>query len=479
VNSKIIKNAFWLFSGQAVGRILRAILIVVAARVLGVTDWGVFAYAMSLIATFTVLSDIGINALLVRENNRNSKFIRNYLATGLVVKLSLIFALSVFIVLFQDVIVRVPEAAVFIPLIIIIFTLDSLRNFVSALARSLERMDIEAKGQIVTNASIVGFGLLFLSIYPTSSALVLSYVVGTFIGLMAIFIPLKSYFKGLMHEFNRKLVREIIVSAWPFGMVSLMGIIMINTDILVLGAMTSATEVGLYAAAQKPIQLLYLIPSLLVAAFFPTLSREAGEKKQFRDTLEKGLKSVYLFAIPLSIGGALAARSVIGFLYGPEFLLSYLSFALLSLTFLFVFPSSFFTSALFAQNNQKSFYGYLVIGVLMNIILNIILIPHMGIAGCALATLIVQILLFIYGITMLKKSLSFRVFPNVGRIIVSALVMALVVAFLLFIQAHALIVVGAGFLSYLLMLIVLREPTLAQIIFAIRQKPGITSGVEI
>ena len=479
MNSKIIKNVFWLFSGKAIGRVLRAILIVVAARVLGATDWGIFAYAMSLTATFTILSDIGINALLVRENNRNSKLITKYLATGLVVKLSLIFALSVFVVLFQDVIVRVPEAIVFIPLIIIIFTLDSLRNFVSALARSLERMDIDAKGQIVTNASIVGLGLLFLSIHPTSSALVLSYVIGTFIGLIAIFIPLRNYFRGLVKEFNRKLVKEIIVSAWPFGMVSLMGVIMINTDIIVLGAMTSATEIGLYAAAQKPVQLLYLIPSLLVAAFFPTLSREAGEANQFRNTLEKGLKSVYLFAIPLSIGGVLAARSVISILYGPEFLMSYLSFALLSLTFLFIFPLSFFTSALFAQNKQKSFYGYLAIGVLMNVVLNIIFIPHIGIAGCALATLIVQILLFIYGITMLKKSLSFRVFPDIGRIVVSAFVMGLIVAALLFIQAHALIIVGAGFISYLLMLIVLREPTLAQVVVAIRQKPDITSGVEI
>jgi len=479
VNSKIIKNAIWLFSGQAIGRVLRVVLIVVAARVLGATNWGVFAYAMSLTAAFTVLSDIGINALLVRENNRNSKLITKYLATGLVIKLLLIFALSMLVVLFQDVIIRVPEATIFIPLIIIIFTLDSLRNFVSALARSLDKMDIEAKGHIVTNASIVGLGLLFLSIYPTSAALVLSYVVGTFIGLVTIFIPLRNYFRGLIKEFNRKLVKEIIVSAWPFGMVSLMGIIMINTDIIVLGAMTSATEIGLYAAAQKPVQLLYLIPSLLVAAFFPTLSREAGEKSQFRVTLEKGLRSVYLFAIPLSIGGALAARSVISLLYGPEFLMSYLSFALLSLTFLFVFPLSFFTSALFAQNKQKYFYGYLAIGVLINIVLNIILIPLIGIAGCALATLIVQILLFIYGVTMLKKSLSFRVFPDIGRIVASTFVMALIVIGLLFIQAHALIVVGAGFVSYLLMLIVLREPTLVQVIVAIRQKPGITSGVEI
>lgn len=479
MRSKIIKNAVWLFSGQAIGRALRAILIVVAARTLGVSDWGVFAYAISLAATFTVFSDIGINALLVREGSRNAKLAIKYLATGLVIKLTLIAVLATLVFLLKDVIIRIPEATVLIPLIIVIFAIDSLRDFVSALARFTERMDIEAKGQIITNMGIVTFGLLFLAASPSSASLALGYVLGTFLGLVVVFLPLKSYFKGIFREFSRPLVRSIIVSAWPFGLVGLMGVIMINTDILVLGAIGQATDVGLYAAAQKPVQLLYLIPSVLAAAFFPTMSREAGDTGQFRSTLEKGLKSAYIFAIPLAFGGVLTASPIISFLYGPEFLLSYSSFAILSLTFLFVFPSVFFANALFARGSQKVFYGYLAIGVLVNIALNLILIPYLGIIGCALATLIVQAFLFIYGVVHLKRSLSFSVFPGIGRAAISAFIMILLIVALLWINAHPLIIVSLGATVYFLSLFILREPMLREIIAIFRRNPNITSGVEV
>jgi O-antigen/teichoic acid export membrane protein len=479
VNSKIAKNAFWLFSGQAIGRALRVIIVIVAARVLGASDWGAFSYALSLAAAFTIFSDIGINALLVREGSRNSELAPRYLSTGLVIKLILISVISIFAITAKDLIIRIPEAVALVPLIIAVFTLDSLRDYFCALARSIERMDIEARGQIVTNAGIVGFGLLFLIINPSSVSLALGYVIGISIGLCSVLWPLRDRFKGLIKEFSRKLIKEILVSAWPFGLVGLMGVINVNTDILVIGTVGSAADVGLYAAAQKPIQLLYLIPSLLAASFFPTLSREAGEPNKFRSTLEQGLKSAFLFALPLALGGLVAARPIINFLYGAEFISSYPSLALLALTILFVFPSLFFTNALFARNSQKSFYGYLAIGVFANVVLDLLLIPRIGIAGCAIATLAVQMALFVYGIVKLKKSISFRVFPEIWRIVVSSFIMAGVTATLLYLQVHVVIAIISAIVIYLAFLLILREPTLKQIISAIRRKPGITTGVEV
>ena len=479
MNSKIIKNAGWLFSGQAIGRALRAVLIIFAARTLGTSDWGVFSYALSLAAAFTVFSDIGINALLVREGSRNADLRSKYLSTGLVIKLALLSALGLFAFLAKDFIVRIPEAIYLIPLIIIIFTLDSLRDFVSALARSFERMDIEAKGQVITNIGIVGFGLLFLAINPTSTSLAIGYAIGTFIGLLAVFLPLMSYFRGIIKSFSKKLIKEIIFSAWPFGLISLMGVIVVNTDVIVLGSVGSASDVGLYTSAQKPVQLLYLIPSLLAASFFPTLSREAWEKSKFRRTLEQGLKSVYFFAAPLAVGGALTAKPLVQLLYGSEFIPAFESFAFLSLTFLFVFPSIFFTNALFAQNSQKSFYGYLFVGIVLNVILDLILIPRFGIAGCAIATLVVQQALFIYGALKLGKILPFSIFPKVGRICVATFLMAGIVLYLLSLSVHVLIVIAIGMLVYILSLLAFGEPIFEAIYMALRKKPGITSGVEM
>lgn len=479
MNSQIIKNAGWLFSGQAIGRALRAVIIIYAARVLGAAEWGVFAYALSLAATFTIFSDIGINALLVREGSRDSSLRSRYLSTGLVIKLALLFAIAALALGMKDIFIRIPEAALLLPVIIVIFTIDSLRDFASALARSFERMDMEAKGQIVTNAGIVGMGFLFLALKPTSGSLALGYAVGAFMGLLAIFIPLKNYFKGIFKKFSRGLVKEIIVSAWPFGLVSLMGVIMVNTDVLVLGSVGSAADVGLYAAAQKPVQLLYLIPGILAAAFFPSLSREAGKESSFRSTLEKGLKSAYFFAVPMALGGAILAKPVIELIYGQEFISSFPSFALLCLTFIFVFPSVFFTNALFVKNSQKVFYGYLFIGVVANVILDLLLIPLFGITGCAMATLAVQSFLFIYGAAKLKKISDFQILSRSGRIFVSSAIMVAVIYLFLAAGLPVIFVIIAAAASYFVSLLALKEPALKEIISAIREKPGITSGVEV
>jgi O-antigen/teichoic acid export membrane protein len=60
----ILKNTTWLFSGQIIGRLLRATIVIYAARVLGANNWGAFSYALGIAAFLTVFTDIGVNAYI-------------------------------------------------------------------------------------------------------------------------------------------------------------------------------------------------------------------------------------------------------------------------------------------------------------------------------------------------------------------------------------------------------------------------------
>ena len=51
----IAKNTFWLFFGQMMSRVLRAIIVIYAARVLGAASWGAFSYALGIAAFLTIL----------------------------------------------------------------------------------------------------------------------------------------------------------------------------------------------------------------------------------------------------------------------------------------------------------------------------------------------------------------------------------------------------------------------------------------
>ena len=67
IKQTILKNTFWLFIGQVMGRILRGFLVIYSARVLGAADWGIFSYAIGLVAFLTIFTDLGINALITKN----------------------------------------------------------------------------------------------------------------------------------------------------------------------------------------------------------------------------------------------------------------------------------------------------------------------------------------------------------------------------------------------------------------------------
>ncbi|OGY57980.1 MAG: hypothetical protein A3D47_01930 [Candidatus Colwellbacteria bacterium RIFCSPHIGHO2_02_FULL_43_15] len=459
---KIAKNTFWLFGGQITGRILRAAIIIYAARVLGAASWGAFSYALSLAAFLTIFSDFGINALLTREGVKNPELRRHYLSTSLIIKLVMILVLVIFVFIFGDRLTNLEEAAALIPIVVFIFAFDSLRDLGTSMARATERMHLEAIVNVVTNLFIAVFGFIFLSYYGTASSLAWAYAIGTGAGLVIIFYIFREYLVGLTKNFDKQLAKKILTSAWPFGLLGLMGVIMINTDVLMLGWLTSAEQTGLYSAAQKPIQLLYLAPSLLAAAFFPTLTRFAKETGDgFRNVFEKGLAATYIVAIPLTIGGVILSAPIVKLLYGVAYMDSATSFAILAASMLVVFPATLIANGIFAHEKQKNLIGYVVLGVLGNIFFNLLFIPVWGIEGSALSTLINQIIINVYLWQQFNKVSPFSMLTHLKKMAVAGIIMGFVIFMLNSFATPVLINILLGGLVYILSLRLLKEPTLS------------------
>jgi len=394
-NQTILKNTFWLFFGQIFSRLLRAAIVIYAARLLGAASWGAFSYVLSLATFLTIFSDFGINALVTRETSKNPELRNKYLSTALFIKIGLVILLGIILFAVGGRITKIEEAKILIPLLIFMFGFDTIRDLATTINRAMERMEIEAGLVLVTNFLIVALGFIFLSFRPTAYSLATSYAVGSGLGLIISLIALRKYFTSLFSHFDRKLVREIISLAWPFGLLALLGTVMLNTDIIMLGWMSTATEVGWYATAQKPLQLLYVLPALLATAFFPSLSKLAmqdDKKEQFERLIEKALMVVLTVALPITLGGLVVGDQLIPALFGSAYQASVTSFLILLLTIPIVFPSTILGNALFAYNRQRQFIGYVALGAGSNFIANLILIPRYGIAGAAVATVLSNIL---------------------------------------------------------------------------------------
>lgn len=389
----IAKNTFWLFAGQMISRLLRAAIVIYAARILGAASWGAFSYALGIAAFLTIFSDIGINALIVKEASRNPELKDKYLSTAFFSKLGLLSVFILATIIFFPFLTRMEEAAAIMPILVFVFAFDTLRELGSALSRSLEKMEIEAGIHIFTNLAIVVLGFLFLGMARTSQSLALAYAVGSGIGLLAIIYTLRAHFKNIFRNFDKSLVKEIFLTAWPFGLMGLMGAIMLNTDIIMLGWLRSAEEVGYYSAAQKPIQLLYVLPALLASSIFPVLARlTKSNPQEARFLLSKYVKLVIALSVPIAIIGLLFAGPIISLLFGTEYAPAVMSFRILILTILVVYPSSILGNAIFAYDHQKSFVGFVAVSAIGNVVFNLALIPPFGIEGAAISTVVVQLL---------------------------------------------------------------------------------------
>ena len=254
-------------------------------------------------------------------------------------------------------------------------------------------MQIEAGVQIFTNLAIVVLGFMFLSLSKTSQALAFAYAAGSGLGLVAIVYTLHRHFRNLFRNFQFSLIKPIILTAWPFGLMGLMGAIMLNTDIIMLGWLRSPEEVGYYSAAQKIIQLLYVFPALIATSIFPIMARMAAQNAVFvKNTLEKAVALVILVALPLAIVGIIFAPQIISLLFGSEYSPGVLAFRILLVTVLIVYPSTLIGNAIFAYDQQKSFILFVLIAAFGNVVFNLLLIPKLGIEGAAISTVITQLI---------------------------------------------------------------------------------------
>ncbi len=456
----IAKNTFWLVFGQIFSKLIKAILLVYAARVMGTTEWGTFSYVLSLAGLLTIFMDFGVNAIVTRESSRDIQAQKIYFSTALIVKVILFFIIAVLAFIVSPYFIKQHEIIILIPLAVIMLGLDGLRDFGASLSRAWERMEIESFIQVFTNAMIVFAGLAALYFARTAGSLTWGYIVGVGLGTVAAFYPFRSYFKNLWKNFDIHLIKKIFISSWPFGMLGVMGAIMLNTDTVMVGWYRSIDDVGFYGAAQRVIQLVYLVPGLLSVAFFPAMSRAIKDSDLMRRLLERSISIMTLFAVPLTIGGALLAGDITLLLYGPSYMPAAGALRLLSLTFLPVFLAAMFGNAIFALNKEKKLILYVLIGIFGNFLFNLLLIPILGIEGAALSTVLNQIILTLYLIYFLRKELHFRILHQIEKLAGATIFMAIILLVLRAVGVHVYLNVFVSMLVYLGSLLLLREESI-------------------
>lgn len=459
----IAKNTFWLLFGNISSRLIKAGIIIYAARILGAEDWGVFSYALSLAAFFTIFTDFGISTVITRESAKDLSVQEKYFATSLVIKIAMTAVSIALFLALAPLIVKQKAVMALLPIIILLVSLDGMRDFAASLSRAWEKMEVEAFIQIATNIAIVIGGLIALYYYRTSYSLSIGYTIGVGIGMLAAFYPFRRYFGNIKQTFDPKLIKPILYASWPIGMLSLMTATMLNTDTIMIGWFRDISEVGHYSAGQRIAQIIFMIPALLSTALFPSFAKLAANKERFANALERSILMLLIIAIPMAIGGALLAKDIMYIVYGDQYLAGSLAFAIMALTFVAGFLAPILGNALFALDKEKQLLTYVALGICGNFAFNLLLIPRFGIAGAALSTFLNQVIITIYLSRKLKQQVTISVQAKMTNISIASLVLFVAVFGLSLLELNAIAIIIAAAIAYGYVLHLLRDPIFAEV----------------
>ena len=459
------KNLFWLSAGQIGSRIIRAFVIIYAARILGASEYGVLSYVLSLAGFFSVFADMGVNSILTRETAKKPEDAPVYFATSFWIKAAML-AVTVLLVIFVAPHLSSIEAAkAIIPFVALLAVFDGFREFSGSFLRGKQRMELEALITFVMNVSIAFFGFVILQTYPTAGALALTYALAAVAGTLAGGAVLRKEFGGIFRNFRIDLILPTLKSALPLSLVTIIGFLMLQIDILMLGYFKEARDVGLYSAGQRIIQFFYIIPAILANAFFPLFARAVGEGNRalVRTLNERLLSLSFLLTVPAALGGALLGDQIISLFYGAEYLPGTLPFQILVFTIPVISMGTIIGNYILAHDEQKRLAPNTIIGATANVVLNVLLIPPYGIVGAAFATITAQLLYNGLNWHFAKHINDFRVFRHLPKILSASAGMCAAAYAMKIFGVPVIMNIIASSLAYAALLFLLREPLIKDV----------------
>jgi O-antigen/teichoic acid export membrane protein len=457
-SKRITSNTSFFMVALIIQKVLSFVYFTILARNLGAEGIGQYFFAISFASMFSVLMDLGLSPLLIREVAKKEDQAEKWFQQ--IFTLKLIFAsISILIVTALNFILFYSDPVrnlIFLTTAIIV--IDSFTLLFYAFIRGQQNLKFESAGVIIFQLIVMVVGLSLLSFTSNIFILLTVLFAASFFNLVYSGIILnKKFALKLKLYFSKDLAKKIMLIALPFALAAIFAKIYAYMDTVLIKIFLGDAEVGFYSVAYKITFALQFIPLAFVAALYPAFSNYfKTDLEKLKRTFAKAFNYLAFIALPLSFGIIALADEIINKLYTDDFDSVWpLKILIISIPFLFINFS--LSSFLNATERQKINTRNLGVIMIFNVVLNLIFIPRFGVWGASLASTLSTLFLFILNLREIMKviHMPIRFFRPLLGSLFSAFVMYLAVIYSKDIVGWILsILVGAA--VYLLLMLITR-----------------------
>jgi len=390
-SSKAIKNVGWLFVEKIIRMTLGFLVSTWVARYLGAEKFGLLNFAIAFVSIFSAIAILGLQGVVVKQLVNHPESKGEILGTsGALIFISgfLAYFLCCFTIFLLN------RDATDIVILVAIVGAGLVCKF-SEVGLYWFESQIESKyiAWVQAFSFMVFSGVKIFLILRSENlvAFAWAYMLESFVtGIMVI-----SVFRLKTKHFNYLTIKterakNLIKESLPLMFASLSVILYLRVDEIMLGQMIGYKAVGIYSAAVRISEAMYFIPVIISISYFPIIlsTKKQNDENLLCRKFQRLFDLMMIISITLSVIISLLASKIILTAYGDSFEEAIGVLRIHVWASVFVFLGTASAKWLITEGYQKIAFKRTFLGLLINIILNLIFIPSYGIKGAAWATLI-------------------------------------------------------------------------------------------
>lgn len=381
------------------------------SRILGVKGLGIYNYSNSIVSYFVLIAGLGIGSYAIREGAKyrdnpskmekfsNEIFTINMYST-IIAYCLLFFSLIIFKPLQRDL------SSVLIFSIQILFTTLGV-NWLYSIYEDYTYITLRS---IAFNI----LSLILIFIFVKNRDDYLYYV------CITVFSIVGSNSINFLHARKIVKIKLIKTTNWKYHLSPILIIfassiaitIYMNSDITLLGLMKNNYIVGIYSVSAKIYNIVKTLLSSALIVTVPRLATLFGKRKlkEYKETLEQVINNMVIIVLPTMVGIIMLSKEIIIIISGEKFVRATSSLKILSIAIIFSFFTWLLTDCVLlpAKREKKVLFGTLI-GALVNIILNLLLIPRFNENAAAFSTILAEFTSMIFNIYY-SKDISASIF---------------------------------------------------------------------
>lgn len=436
--NRIFKNTSSLFSAHLIGRLASLVITVwLMPRYFTETEFGGYFIAIALTNLIAILTELGMQNPLIREMTLHLDQTRHYLGNALIVR-ALLSILAYAMMLISGIFLYTTE----IVMMIVFLGLAEIVNSIAQLYRCVFRAHEEIKYEAYTVVAergvffLIGGGAILLN-YGLLTVCQVT-LAASCINLLLSLGFTRYRFTQFRFQPSRGIVKVLMQQALPFAIGNLFNLLYFRIDAILLSKLSSAgvDANAWYGLAYTIANAFTILPgAFMMGAMFPVLSRAwEREKGRFPSVYTFSMRWMVLTGLPFAVGLSTLSFEITGVLfrnYTPDEV-GKVATALQWLSWAggLIFVTTAVLAVLRATDKRRAFSVLMGTTALLNICLNLYLMPRFSHVGAAVAMVISEAYVLVVGLGYISRNIvkfreTFPVLPTLLKAVFLSAVMGI------------------------------------------------------